>query len=146
MLPTSYIPQYQEEDHPENWRRFIDKAAKGSCKAVDIFQAAYLVYMVALSGDPGAPDEMSLDRYDALFSERFPAARPVRTAQELLEVAVHKGYYPQGFTVSSAPLLAADAYQKLWKRRTSVPPKILMNDAVLQCFSRWSPRLCLDAN
>src|SRR5262245_34687566 len=96
MLPTGYIPQYREEDHPENWQRFIEKAANGSYKAVDMFQRAHIAYMVALTADPSAPEEMPLDRYDALFSERFPAAPPAGTAQELLEVALHQGYVPVG--------------------------------------------------
>jgi hypothetical protein len=142
MLPTGYIPQYQDEDHPEQWQRFIDKAAKGSCKAVEMFQRAYMVYMVVLTGDPSSPAEMPLARYDALFSDRFPAAPPARTAQELLEAAVHQGYISEGFKVTTKLRLANNAYRKLWKRRTSVPGDVLMNDAVIECFNSWSPRLC----
>jgi hypothetical protein len=142
MLANSFIPQYEDEEHPEHWRRFIEKAAKGSCKAVEMFRAAHISYMVALTGDPCAPSEMPLVRYDALFSGRFPAAPPANTAQELLEVAVHNGYIPQPFTVTVKPRLAAAAYRKLWKRRTSVSSDVLMNDAVIQCFNRWSPGLC----
>src|SRR6266496_359198 len=121
MLPSGQIPQYEDEDHPEDWRRFLEKAAKGSYKAVEMLRAAHMAYMVTLTGDAQALDEMPLDQYDTLFRERFPSKAPAKTAQELFDLAFHCGYFSHKLSLTVGPRLPAHAYRNIWARRILVP-------------------------
>jgi hypothetical protein len=135
MLSTQAIPLHEED--PEDWHRFLDKAAKGSIKAVDILTHANQAYMVALTGDPAAPDSLHLDDYHARLRETSPNAPMVVSLQEFHDTAHHANWFPQAFAVCTSPRNPSALYRGLWGHR-DVDASALANDAMLLCLEKWS--------
>jgi hypothetical protein len=135
MLSTRAIPLH--EDDPEDWHRFLDKAAKGSIKAVDIVRYASWAYMVALTGDPTAPDNLDVNEYDAQLRMTFPKAPTVASLQEFHDTAHHANWFPRAFSVSAKPRSRSALYRGLWGR-SAVDWSALANDAMLSCLESWS--------
>lgn len=141
MLTSRLIPQHLAPQ-PEDWPRFLDKAARGSYYAVEMLDRADLAYMAALSGHGDSEDEY-LDPYHALFRKSFPRAPPATSAQGLFSLCFRNGYFPEQLRMDTAPRLPTSAYCNLWQGGKPVPIEHLVHDAVLTCFHRWSPELCL---
>jgi hypothetical protein len=135
MLPTRTIPQYQ--DKPSDWRTFLDKASKGSIKALDTLSSANMAYMVALTSDPTAPETMQLDDYNMIVRERFPVDCPIASLQDFHDIALDHGWFAKPFRVSERQRHEPAAYRALWGRST-VAGSSLMNDAMLHCLEGWS--------
>jgi hypothetical protein len=139
MLTSRHIPQHLMSE-PGDWQRFLDKAAKGSYKAVEMLDAADLAYMSALSHDPRASRQ---DHYQSLFRKRFPRSPPASNPQGLFALCLKHGYFATPLRIEAAPRLPATAYCNLWAAGKPVPVDTLVHDAVLACFNRWSPDLCI---
>jgi hypothetical protein len=142
MLTSSHIPQHLGSE-PEDWQHFLGKAAKGSYKAVETLDAADLAYMSVLSAQ-GAVRGVFADPYQTLFRKRFPRSPPATTAQGLFTLCFRNGYFAEQLRIDDAPRLPANAYCNLWAESRPVPIDHLVHDAVLTCFHRWSPDLCLN--
>lgn len=142
MLISSQIPQHLRSQ-PEDWQHFLGKAAKGSYQAVEMLDAADLAYMSALSAR-GSADGVLADPYQTLFRKRFPRSPPAASAAELFALCVRNGYFCAQRPLAQAPRLPASAYCNLWAEGKPVPVEHLVHDAVLTCFHRWSPELCLN--
>jgi len=142
MLTSQLIPQHLDSK-PEDWPRFLGKAAKGSYYAIEMLDRADLAYMSVLSGHAGA-ERTYLDPYHTLFRRSFPRSPPAISAQGLFTLCFRSGYFPEQLRMDSAPRLPANAYCNLWESGKPVPVEHLVHDAVLTCFHRWSPELCLN--
>lgn len=142
MLSSRAIPQYDDDD-PADWLSFLSKAAKGSIKAEDWFHAADLAYMIALTGDPTAPDTLDLEEYAQLFRQSFPPTPPKNTFHELSELVVEQQWFPQKLHGSENRLHPDEDYAGLWKRKRRVSESELAHDALLCCLQHWSADDCL---
>jgi hypothetical protein len=143
MLSSRAIPQYYDEDEPADWPGFLTKAARGSIKAEDWFQEAGLAYMVALTGDPTAPDTLDLEEYARLFRQSFPPSPPETTFEGLMQLAVAAQWFPRPVASSEQPCRRDEDYAALWKRKRSVSEMELAHDALLHCRQQWSADDCL---
>lgn len=146
MLLTRSIPIYNHD--PDDWHIFLSRASKGSIKAIDTLDYAYMAYMVALTEDSTAPVTMHLDDSNARVRERFPATCPIVSIQEFHDVANHHGWLSLPFRVSERPRHAPAAYVALWGR-PPISESALMNDAMLYCLDCWSADHfieCVDQN
>lgn len=135
MLRTSSIPIY--EDDPEDWQRFLYKAAKGSIKAADILNDANMAYMVAFTGDPSSPSTMDLEDYNKLVRERFLSDCPAESIQHFHDIARNANWTMKPFRASESPRNKASHYLGLWGKR-AVNESALLNDAMLLCLEQWS--------
>lgn len=135
MLRTRSIPIY--EDDPEDWHRFLYKAAKGSIKAPDILNYASMAYMVAFTGDQTSPATMDLKDYNNLLRERLPESCPSNSLQHFHDIALDSSWISHAFHVSESPRNKASRYRGLWGRR-AVNESVLLNDAMLLCLEEWS--------
>jgi hypothetical protein len=142
MLTSSHIPQHLGSE-PEDWQHFLGKAAKGSYKAVEMLDAADLAYMSALSSQ-GSRQGGFAEPYHTLFRKRFPRSPPAATAQGLFALCLRNGYFAVELRVDKAARLPANAYCNVWAEGKAVSKEHLVHDAVLTCFYRWSPELCLN--
>ena len=141
MLTSRLIPQHLDTE-PQDWERFLGKAAKGSYKAVEMLDAADLAYMSALSTRRDAAAAQA-DTYQLMFRKRFPRSPPAPTPQALFGLCFRNGYFPNQLRLDNSPRLPESAYSNLWAGGKPVPIDDLVHDAVLTCFKRWSPELCL---
>ena len=139
MLTSGNIPQHLGSE-PGDWQRFLGKAAKGSYKAVEMLDAADLAYMSALSAQRPA----AVDHYPMVFRKCFPRSPPAATPQALFALCFRHGYFAVQLRIEAAPRLPATAYCNLWAGGKPVGIDHLVHDAVLTCFHRWSPDLCLN--
>lgn len=139
MLENRFIPQFSDES--EDWRRFLDKACKGSIKAIDMLGNADMAYMVDLTGDPSAPGTLELSEYAKLFETSFPRTCPAETTDDLIKIACTVGWFPHAFRIADCEVDRLK-YQSLWGN----PPvkwSSLASDAVQVCFEEWSAQHCL---
>lgn len=146
MLPTRSIPIYDHD--PDDWHTFLSKASKGSIKAIDTLDYAYMAYMVALTGNSIAPMTMRLDDDNARIRERFPVTCPIASIQEFHDVANRHGWLSLPFRVSERPRHVPAIYVALWGR-PPISASALMNDAMLHCLDGWSADHfieCVDQN
>lgn len=141
MLTSAWIPQYDDEHVA--WSRFLQKAARGSCKAFDILLQADLAYMAQLVGDPRAPETIHLPDYQKIFCAHFPAVPPVKTIDSMIELACQQKWIPHRSSGATHPHNSPHVYQSLWKRATKVDPMVLLHDSMVECLERWSPQHCL---
>jgi hypothetical protein len=142
MLTSRLIPQHLDTE-PQNWERFLGKAAKGSYKAVEMLDAADLAYMSALSTRRDA-NAAPVDSYHFMFRKCFPRSPPATTPQELFVLCFRNGYFPNQLHMDHGPRLPDSAYCNLWAGGKPVQIDDLVHDAVLTCFKRWSHELCLN--
>jgi hypothetical protein len=142
MLTSRLIPQHLDTE-PQVWERFLGKAAKGSYKAVEILDAADLAYMSTLSTRRDA-NATATATYQLLFRRRFPRSPPAATPQDLFALCLRNGYFANQLRVENGPRLPEGAYCNLWAGGNPVSIDDLVHDAVLTCFKRWSPELCLN--
>jgi hypothetical protein len=142
MLTSQHIPQHLGSES-KDWQHFLGKAAKGSYEAVEMLDAADLAYMSALSAQ-GAIAGLHVDPYQTLFRKHFPRSPPATTAQELFALCFRNGYFAAQLHIDAALRLPASAYCNLWSEIRPVAIDHLVHDAVLTCFQRWSPELCIN--
>lgn len=134
-LTTQTIPSYGGEP-PGDWQTFLVKAAKGSIKAVETLQDASLAYMVALTGDPTAPETWNLSDYRALFERRFPQMPRPASLPALYDQALASHWIATPFRCSETPRNPRERYRNLWGR-DAVNVTELLNDALLLCLEGW---------
>ena len=142
MLKSCKIPIH--EDEPEDWQRFLLKAAKGSVKATEMLSGASMAYMVALTGDPAAPSTLDTKEYAELFRRRFPVAAPSDSVDSLIELGCRHGWFPQRFSGRQHALRDAGYYQNLWDKQRVVEWSDLAHDALVLCIEKWSAAHCLE--
>lgn len=135
MLRTNLIPGYSEESH--DWHVFLYKAAKGSSKATDILADVSAAYMVALTSDKQAPENLPLTDFRNIFVRSFMHVPRPLSAQEICDAANENGWFPFLLDCWPEPVNAPDAYIHLWKRGENVLERDLAHDAVHFCHDHW---------
>ena len=142
MLRSAAIPQYDDPWGPENWKRFLEKAGKGSIKAPETLERAHMAYMAALAKVPSAPDTLDLEEYSRLFCSAFPKHPPVQSVTGLFQIAYANQWIAEPLHAFSVPCHPLDYYSGLWKRSVTVDWKELVHDAMHCCLSTWSAPHC----
>lgn len=131
-------------NEPEDWYRFLSKAATGSAKATDILSYADMAYMVSLTGNQTAPETLDLKKYEELFKSKFPDSPPSKSVDSLIGLGSKNNWYPHRFVGKQQYLRDLAYYQDLWGKKRNVDWEILINDAFMLCIDKWSAKHCLD--
>jgi hypothetical protein len=142
MLNTRSIPQF--DDSAADWYRFLEKAAKGSCKAHEIVSHADMAYTAAVTGDPNAPAVLHRKEYGALLARRFPESPPADSPLELFEMGQASNWFPFHGRPAPTRRNANQQYKALWRRNVTVPVTALVGDALIQCGEVWSSEWLLN--
>lgn len=136
MLKGSQIPQ--NDDRPEHWPRFLEKASKGSIKAYDMLTHADMAYMVALTGDTNSPNTLLLAEYGMLVEQFIASQDRPMTPSDLLTTAVDAGWFKFNQHLRSSSFNSKAQYGSLWSRKHRVTEGELIHDALHHCCAQWS--------
>lgn len=127
------IPQYN--DTPETWDRFIRKASKGSIRATDILIEAEFQYMIDLTNNPNAPDE--LNEYMHILKNYFPDKPPLSKG-ELIKNLIEQNLLRNINNCYNSPFHNSYFYNNLWNSQRIVCSNELMFDSIYYCYENWT--------
>jgi hypothetical protein len=130
------IPQF--EDEAADWQRFLYKACRGSCKAMEMLMSAEMAQLARVTGDASAPATWNAEAADRALETFFPRSPPEMTAQEIVDHGCRQNWFPHQFRVTLQPRNEIAKYQALWRNQEAADWTAAVNDALLCCLSNWS--------
>jgi hypothetical protein len=118
MLTVRHIPLNQQP--PEDWNRFLYKAAKGSAKATDVLSYANMAYMAALTGDPTSPATLQLTDYQEILRDYFATLKKPDSAHHLAATVDSNNWFAFKLHGHLSPPQESSSYSAIWSKGRSV--------------------------
>lgn len=130
MLPDARTPFYG--DDPWSWPRSLYKASTGSAKAFDAVVYAEKTFMIDVTGNPNAPEELGVNTLPRIYDAVLGTAMP---PQRILDHAFERRWFPHRLLAGERPAL--EGFVDLWGRRAASEARLLVA-AAHRASERWT--------